>query len=382
MRKSKRGHREIFSQKSSSKPLWDLYRDGLTVTGIRLFRTCREQFRLKYPEGYSSKHVVGPLDFGSATHAALEAIRNRWAAEWNPKKGESWCSKVVQVATNRYKQERMEEGIPQHESDKLDLLICQVQVIVCAYFKFWQKQDSKFRWYGQELEFRFQSDATLNIPFVGKIDGVIDSSQRVKVGKKDFSAKQKLYRIFETKTKTQIDEEGISGYIPLDTQTMVYALAVRECLGIEPIGTCYDVILRPGLKLLQGSSKRRPETLKQHAERLGEVIDKNPKRWFHRWNVDFAPGDLDRFVNRQLKPQVRSLNEWNEIQRLIYRDRYEGVTVKDNPVHYLNEDALYGYGRRSEFFDAITRNNFKGLFRRKLAHPELSGKPTLTNIKD
>lgn len=364
MRKSKRGHREIFSQKSSSKPLWDLYRDGLTVTGIRLFRTCREQFRLKYPEGYSSKHVVGPLDFGSATHAALEA--------------EHTNASSCKFALNAYAGHRIVEGLPQHEEQKLAFLIVQAEVIVKHYLDFWNKQDSKFRWYGKELEFRFQSDATLNIPLVGKIDGVINSTPKGKRG----LAHDPLFRIFETKTKTQIDEEGISGYIPLDTQTMVYALAVRECLGVEPIGTCYDVILRPGLKLLQGNSKRRPETLKQHAERLGEVIDKNPKRWFHRWNVDFAPGDLDRFVNRQLKPQVRSLNEWNEIQRLIYRDRYEGVTVKDNPLHYLNEDALYGYGRRSEFFDAITRNNFKGLFRRKLAHPELSGKPTLTNIKD
>lgn len=374
--KRKRGHREIFSQKSSSKPLWDLYRDGLTVTGIRLFRTCREQFRLKYPEGYSSKHVVGPLDFGTATHNILEAIHNNFN---KPGKVEKFG---ILLASHEYQKQRVHEGLPSHKLEKLELLLCQAEVTCKHYFDFWRKQDSKFRWYGKELEFRFQSDATLNTPLVGKIDGVIDSSQRVKVGKKDFSAKQKLYRVFETKTKTQIDEEGISGYIPLDTQTMVYALAVRECLGVEPIGTCYDVILRPGLKLLQGNSKRRPETLKQHAERLGEVIDKNPKRWFHRWNVDFAPGDLDRFVNRQLKPQVRSLNEWNDIQRLIYRDRYEGVTVKDNPLHYLNEDALYGYGRRSEFFDAITRNNFKGLFRRKLAHPELSGKPTLTNIKD
>src|ERR1700761_7192510 len=60
-----------FQGKGSWKPLWDLYRDGLTQGSINLFLQCREQFRLTYWEGWSKKVPSDAIEFGSCFHDCL-----------------------------------------------------------------------------------------------------------------------------------------------------------------------------------------------------------------------------------------------------------------------------------------------------------------------
>jgi hypothetical protein len=331
------------------KPLWGLYRDGLTQGAISWFLDCREQFRLRFEEGWTAKRTSMPLEFGSAFHEALAVVQNVRKRVSSP-----------QTALNSYLGKRVKElKLSAQDKADLELTIAQVGVVLDAYLKFWKKEDDKRDWLAREeifnYSYRFQigdknSSTKAFIPLRGRWDGL-------------FVPKEKpALWLHETKTKGRIDDEGIRACLPFDLQTMLYAFTAMEKYGeIKELshivdryplgGTLYDVVRQPQLK------RGVQESMKDFLDRIKADISNRPRWYFYRWEVRLQQRDLDNWEKNFLIPVLRDICNW-------YHQREDH--------HFMNPTRLFNrFGSRSDYFDAITAGNFYGLYRRKEVYQEL-----------
>lgn len=318
--------------KPLAKPLWDLYRDGLTQGAIEVFLTCREQFRLKYEQGWTSKEGSSELEFGSAFHHVLALAHSQKVA---PKYAVGDYIKTQKKGANLTSKER----------ESLDLILAQVQVVAESYLKFWGKEDQGKKWVAREEVFKYLHPALHD---TGKRDDLI----RLR-GRWDglYSDKSKHLRLHETKTKGNIDQDGIRLTLPIDLQTMLYGFTAERHFQQRIYGTTYDVVRRPQLRNKEG------ESLKDFVGRIQKDIAERPRWYFMRWEVDLKASDLERFHEAQLVPILKQVSDW-------FHDRQAN--------HFINSKALFTrFGSRCDMFGPITQQNYFGLYRRKVCYPEL-----------
>jgi len=163
--------------------------------------------------------------------------------------------------------------------------------------------------------------------------------------------RQKLW-LFETKTKSRIDEEGLQDCLPLDIQVMLYLLAQQIIYGEQPEGVLYNVIRRPGQR------RRVKEPLVEFFRRVADDVN-DPKRtdhYFLRWEMAITRHEIEDWVGRTLVPMLTEVCDW-----------FEGKAP-----HYMNEEALITKYGRSPLYDAVLKGDFSRCFRRVVAFNELS----------
>lgn len=322
------------------KPLWDLYRDGLTQGAIHNFLECREQFRLMYPMGLSAKGFSNPLEFGSAFHDCLAHMQT----------GRKLSAKTAME--NYRKKTLAERKLAMRERDQFEVLTGQCEFVLDAYKQLYKEDDDR-DWLVRERVFRVEFENPIAglppIPLTGRWDGLFHQSER---GKKRF-------RLHESKTKGRIDEDGIKDTLPFDTQTMLYNYAAWKTYGELPTGVIYDVVKRPALR--QSIKEDIPAFLK----RTKKDIADRPKEYFMRWNVTLEPGDLDKFIKHQLTPIIHQIVAWWEAVKNRLDDPW------GCPEHYMSEKHLIGTYGRCAMFHLITKGNAFNLYRRKHPFPEL-----------
>jgi hypothetical protein len=111
------------------------------------------------------------------------------------------------------------------------------------YFKFWHK-DKNLNWIGVEQEF--------DVPYVLK-----DGRKTRLRGKMDGLYKKNGIWLFETKSKSRIDEGTIVDALPLDFQNKFYLSVARKLHKIQPSGVKYNIIRRTQME------QRKNETAKK-----------------------------------------------------------------------------------------------------------------------
>jgi hypothetical protein len=332
--------RPAFRGKGTIKPLWNLYRDGLTQGSINLFLQCREQFRLTYVEGWSPKAQSDALEFGSCFHDCLAHM--------------DFDKHSVAQAMKLYK--KKQPSLAGKELQDRECLHAQVAILLEHYRKKWGKVDADREWVLREETFNQHLHDSLrlqlasyhtqifDIPLRGRFDGI-------------FRQKKVLW-LHETKTKQRIDEEGIQMGLPFDLQTMLYMYVAEQTLG-EPIaGVCYDVIRRPGLRQGKG-------TLESLLARIEEDVKKQPTHYFMRWDMSLTKQDLPRWVKQQLIPILTEIVEWWE------SIRQHPLNPWDSPKHYMNPANLNNQYGRCPLYRLITTGSMFGLYQRKFCYPEL-----------
>jgi hypothetical protein len=317
------------------KPLWDLYRDGVTQGSLRRFRTCPEQFYLHYVEGWSAKSQSDAIAFGDAFHNVLSEVHQ---------------GRSINNATDRYKKQSIVPKMTASMREDLETLCGQIRVVTDAYMKFWHKDKKKRKWIAREKKFSTGYGAALNIPLKGRWDGLYEEGK-------------KLW-LHETKTKSQIDELSIPSLLPFDLQTMLYCYTAEQTYGKKIAGTVYDCVRRPGLR------RGAKETLKDFLARTKADIANRPKHYFMRWEVSLSSTDVSRWVEHQLRPRVLELVRWWEDIKPRIK---EGGSRWDSPLHFIDDAGLVGRYGRCDLFFAITQQNYHNLYRRKVIYPELQG---------
>lgn len=292
-------------------------------------------------EGLSHKTPSDPIEFGSAFHWMLSTIH---AKDWS----------IPRAKTAYLKLWRNGKSVLPKDEERITFLVSTVSIVLKHYLTQWSKDDNKkkTRWVAREEVFRVP--VSLNdhpigprtITLTGRWDGV-------------FSAGAYKLRLFETKTKSQIDEDGLMDWLPFDLQTMLYCYTAQQHFGKKVDGTIYDVVRRPQLR--QGAT----ESDKNFFDRIDRDVKSRPAHYFKRYDVTLDGKSIERFAEHQLKPILRDLVTW-------YEDLLQHLTNPwDSPSHYMNSANLFTRFGKCDTFSMITRGSRFGIYRRQHPYPEL-----------
>lgn len=322
------------------EPLWDLYRDGISYSLLSKFLICRERFRLGAVEGWTESGIHAGLEFGNAFHLCLEK------------------DEAPFKVTSQYQKSKQENSsLLPHQLKEFEQLMCAVEATVKGYKKHWKTEDRNFTSVAREKVF----EIPYSVPFHGgqrsvtlKLRGKIDEVLRYK--------KSKRLWVFETKTKSDIDSDGLHRTLAQDLQTMLYCTAAHHLYKESPEGVLYNVIRRPGLRL------GKTESLVNYRNRIEADVQKRAEWYFHRWEVKLDPDDLEKWQIRSLNPLLRQIIQWWE-------------SIKNNPFdpwdseyHFQRPFGVYdglASGRRGDFFNLLTSGSYKGLEAKSTVFPEL-----------
>jgi hypothetical protein len=329
---------------SSSKPKgWDIWKDGVSQSFLHVWLACREQARLKFKELWSSRRASLPLEFGNCGH---------WCLADMYRVGRPPTTKEIKASVYAY-QHLWEKLVPNPSERQLEVqeeVYGMAEAVLPFYFKRWagdfpgQKYPFKKpiivpkKWLA--LEQPFDVPWTFTDGKVCRIRGIWDGL---------FADKVDDEWLFETKTKSVIDEEGIQDTLPLDIQVMLYCWALLQDRRNPPAGVLYNVVRRPGLY------RRKGEALPEFLGRVREDIPARPDHYFMRWKMRLMPKELAQWVKRTLGPMLDDVRAWAE----------------GRAPHYMNPDSLITKYGRCDMFEPIVRGEFGDCYQRKTAFNEI-----------
>lgn len=348
--------------------LWNFYKHGVTASFLDSFLTCREQTRLAFVEGWSSRDVSLALEFGSCCHwileqaysalgmtfhrtsqtyGSLEQMRSQWVSEETRAYHQKWLSQVDAPTQRQLQQQEFVYGL--------------AEGVLPTYFRRWDGDfnGGKYlynnntvcptRWIS--LEETFESLYTypdgLQVPIRGKRDGVF------------VSPKGGVW-IFDTKCRSIIKDEEILETLPSDLQQMLYAsVTMKEMLEnpkkyagrTVPTGTVMNIIRRPGQR-----QKSYPN-LKALLEKVRSEVS-NPKKFDHyfiRYQMVFDKGDIQKWKKETLDPLMLDVRGW-----------YEGTT----PHYATHRNLTTKYGK-CFMYNPMVKNDFSQCYRRSVPFNEL-----------
>lgn len=326
--------------KISHGPLWD-WTSGITQSGLTQFLACREQFALGYVEGWSPRSFSTALEFGSMIHFMLEK-------QFSGQSPES----IAREVTKSYYETR-KKTIDATSHDDLNKNLAAAEALFPNYVDYWKEYDSKISWLKREHVFRFPhkfldfQGITREIELVGMRDG-------------DYRNTSSSLGLFETKTKSQIDDTAIQTGLRADMQTMMYLLSLRREYLEEPAEILYNVIRRP--QLIQ----KKTESLQDYAIRISEDIKKRPEWYFRRYEVTVLPGDVETFVQTTLDPVLAQLWQWWEEIKENPLERWS------SPYHFRNLTALTTRYGKAPLYNLMIMGRTNEYFHRSSPFPELN----------
>jgi len=324
---------------------YDPFKDGITQSALGLWLDCKEQFRLKYVEGWSKQGEPISLHYGSASHYILSQ------AHAHPKKpGPKWLKRSIKKYDALWRKEQS-QLIPQKLLDQHELVKGLLECTMPAYFrradspKLKNYNDFKTKnWLGLEQKFRmpfgFRGVAGHNISLRGMLDGVFTQGPAI--------------WLLETKNLSRIAEDDIQATLGCSLQNMFYMTVLTLKYPDKPIGgILYNVLRRPGQR------RGVKETMPAFLQRIKDDIKKRPNHYFMRYRLAITKAEIDEWANTTLRPMLFQFLDWWS----------EGAG--DSPQHFMNPNALITKYGRAEMFSPIVDGNYGGFHRRKHVFVEL-----------
>ena len=319
--------------------VYNLNTNGVTQSQLLNFLKCRQYSKLNLA-GWVPIKPSGAMQFGEMAHQILEDIYGDLIAHRRtkiPDAGEIMerVGKLVKAYTRDFGQKAGTEVLERLEYNALLL-----ESLLPVYFKHWGKEDfTKIKWLEVEKEFSFRlplADGT-GITIKGKRDAAYA------VGSSSY--------LFETKTKSQIDESTITELLAFDFQTDLYSLAMHSDYGKYPSGIRYNILRRPGNKV--GKAESYPAFRK----RITDEINKKPEYYFMRYKIETSKSKIEAF-RKELIQIVTEFRDWQAGKLPTYKNTYSCI-------------SRYG---TCQYINICGSNNFDGFRQRKEVHPELRSK--------
>ncbi len=235
-------------------------------------------------------------------------------------------------------------------------------------------------------------EESFNIPYItlsgqtirlrGKFDGLFVRGSAVKLE--------------EHKTKSYVDEQGISETLHFNFQTMFYHTVLRSMIKHKILilprhmyiaGTQYNVIRRP-LSSKYPIRQKKSESLKEFYRREAGNIKSKPLDYFTHINAMITTDKVEEFQQRCLDPILESICNWWDHMKAIGGDPWAspGVTYQSktaitvatsNTPHALHYQMPWGIfnpifgGFRGPYYDMLTKGNIGSLVPAKSLFREL-----------
>lgn len=313
------------------KKFYDIEKHGVTQGLLVKFMTCRKMTRL-FLEGWSSKEVYSDgLNFGSIFHGMLEKIyvdvKSKKLTSVPSSKQLKKYSKMVEIQW--YKENpKPSRGLIQMIENSFAV----AEKTLPLYLDYWKKDDfKKYRWKAVEKEFcHVVKVGKYRIPVRGKRDGDLFKSG---------------YLLFETKTKSMINEVNLLDTLWYEFQNSVYMWAMMKEYGKYPRGCIYNIIRRSCLR--QGKS----ETLKAYADRISEDILKRPDFYFIRYKLEILKSDMKKF-EIEFQSLLHDFVNWYTGDSIDYKNTANCITKYGRcwAVPICSEDNYVRFAKRKTVF--------------------------------
>lgn len=328
-------------------PLWDWTTTGLTQSALTKWLSCREQFALEFIEGYTPKGFSVPLEFGSVIHFALERqdeIKSLKGAE-----------RLIKEVCASYHDTRSKQILSKHDQLTMSKTLAAAEATFPLYYATVREDDLKQNWVEHEQLFRVPYEFAL-----------VDRTQSAKIdlrGMRDKAYRTKskgLLGLFETKTKSQIDDNQIQDGLRADLQAMFYLFTMKLEFGENPKELLYNIIRRPGQQI------KDSESYTDYKSRIQRDIKKRPDYYFRRWEVNVLSSDLDTFQQKVLDPALAIMRQWWESVEGRPFDRFK------SPYHFVNLPALFTKYGTAPMFKLMVLGKVKDYYIRSSVFPELA----------
>jgi hypothetical protein len=293
---------------------WDMARDGVSVSSVSVWLQCREQFRLKYVEGWEGGSYSFPMEFGQVFHWLHE--------QWVSGKLSANLSKALAAYGKEWVRNNPTSTPQAREQQEVGYAMA--AAVWPAYAeKYFGDRDR--HWVTMEARFdvRFGDHKVK-----GYMDGVWEDDG--------------LW-LHEMKTKSRIDPGQIEETLWLDLQAMTYLNVLRLQYPEKRVaGIQYDVIRRSGIL------PKKDEPLNAYTARLAKEVARDPAHYFTRVNLPVEEAHVDAFRDTVLVPVLHEMSEW----------------AAGNRGHYPTPDALVGKYGPCDMYQAIANHNYTGLRRK------------------
>lgn len=330
------------------KSLFDWTRDGITQSSLTRFQACREQFALEYVNGYTPRGFSVPLEFGTIIHLALE--RQELIGTKH-----TTAEDVIGNITESYHNARFPQMKSKLDQESMTKTLAAADVLFPIYHKHMIEDDAKQQWIAREQLF--------NVPYEFPIASGLGSAKINLRGMRDGTYRTlrgSHLGLFETKTKSQIDDNQIQAGLRADLQTMFYLFTLFLETGEYPKQVLYNVIRRPGQKFLER------DNYVSFKQRIKDDITKRPDYYFRRWEVNILKHDLDTFKRTVLDPGLSVMLQWWESVKDHPFDRFK------SPLHFVSLPALYTKYGVAAMYGLMVSGRVRDYYIRSSVFPELA----------
>ena len=307
---------------------------GITQGLISKFMSCREETKL-FLEGWVPKKVSSSaLTFGSIVHGTLERIYN----DVRTKKIRICPDlKIIQNELKIAETIYYKENPSSSETRQLvenSLLVAEATLL--HYFKkYWKHDVSKIRWE--------QIEQTFSIPYVTK-----DGRKTFIRGRKDGVFKNPGLWLFETKTKSMINEGNLVDTLSFELQVNLYLWAIRKLYKAIPAGVLYNVIRRTCLE------RKKTESFPEFAKRISDDIFNRPEFYFMRYEIIVGKKEMDLWEN-ELEGMVVDIMNWCEGKLPHYRNTGQCITKYGRcpMLSICSSQSFHLYTKRKVVFNEL-----------------------------
>lgn len=316
--------------------LYDLARDGITQSILTGWLRCREYTRLDLIEGWTTIVPKPTFMFGDLTHGVLEHVYGQ-AEKYRKRGNPPTLAEISDYVKEQLKLWKVEHGMVSEDTlEHLHNNAALARTVLPHYFQFWFKKDFlETKWLGLEKEFEFELDVHgFPLKIRGKRDGDLHGP-----------------KLFETKTKSQIDEKALYDLLNFDFQTDVYSLSMEKDYGAYPTGVRYNIIRKPALK------RNKSEAMEAFLRRVNDDILSKPDHYFKRYNIYRPPSSLKKF-RLELVEICHEFILWYQKKR----------------PNYKNTTSCQSKFGTCAMIQICANSNFKAFHKRKKVFKELSYK--------
>lgn len=306
--------------------MYNLKTDGVTQGLLQTFLDCPTK-ALHTIEKWTPVGVAAPMQWGSLAHEVLaqvyDLLRQAHAITVSVSIVEDHVERVCAAHEAEHGSRWTAE-----ETEAFELTVVQLKAVLPMYFQHWH--DERMTWRHLEKDFTLP----LNVPGVGDVPlrGRIDAAFSYRE-----QSPNKMW-LFETKTKSRVDEFQLVSTLTRDFQVCFYLHALQLLAGgTPPVGTLYNIIRRPAHKL------KASETMPAYLTRVREEITAEPDHWFKRFEVTTDPHELKDFAG-ELRETIQEFAAWLKERR----PRYYGMPCADkyglcrfHPICFDNDRSRF-----------------------------------------
>lgn len=318
----------------TEKKFYDYSRDGITQGCLTSWMTCRRK-SFWFLQGWNADKISTPMTYGTIIHGVLERIYNLIIQK---KLTAVPDTKLIKKLTHDVELMWLEEnpGANKKAKEELDFCLLIAEATLPEYFKYWWKEDfKKLQWRKLEQEFK--------IPYTTK-----DGRKTFIRGKKDGVIGTDVIRLFETKTKSQINVGDMIDTLWFEMQVNLYLWAIKKTYNQVPVGVKYNVIRRTGIQQKVSESKL------EYSKRVIDDIKKRPNHYFLRLDIKVTKQEMLAF-EKELEDMIVEFMDWCDGKIKTYK----------------NTSACIGKHGRCSFLPLCSKADFGQYKKRKTVFREL-----------